>query len=64
MLQVCLQLSQYYKIMTFEEGIWMAIILNGIGLPIFFLAYYIAFKKHDDEERKKEEDKKPKPWQW
>ena len=42
----------------------MAIILNGIGLPIFFLAYYIAFSKHNEEERQKEEDKKPKPWQW
>ena len=42
--------------MTFEEGIWMAIILNGIGLPIFFLAYYIAFSKHNEEERQKEED--------
>ena len=50
--------------MTFEEGVMMALILNGIGLPIFFLAYYIAFSKHNEEERQKEEDKKPKPWRW
>ena len=42
----------------------MAIILNGIGLPIFFIAYYIGFKKHDEKIQKEEEDKKPKPWQW
>jgi len=48
--------------MTFEQGIWMAIILNGIGLPLFFLAYYMAFKKHEEKVRKEKEDKKPKPW--
>ena len=48
--------------MTFEQGIWMAIILNGIGLPLVFLAYYMAFKKHEEKLRKEKEDKKPKPW--
>ena len=50
--------------MTFEEGVMMALILNGIGLPIFFIAYYIGFKKHDEEIQKEEDNKKPKPWQW
>ena len=36
--------------MSWNEGIWMAIILNGIGLPIFFIAYYLGFKKHEQEE--------------
>ncbi len=50
--------------MTWNDGIWMAIVLNGIGLPLFFIAYYIGFRKHEEEEKQKEEDKKPKPWQW
>ena len=48
--------------MTFEQGIWMAIILNGIGLPLFFLAYYMAFKKHDEQVQAEKDAKEPKPW--
>ena len=48
--------------MTLEQGIWMTIILNGIGLPLFFLAYYMAFKKHEEKVRKEKEDEEPKPW--
>ena len=50
--------------MTLEQGIIMAIVLNGIGLPLFFIAYYIGFKKHEEEIQKEEEAKKPKPWRW
>ena len=50
--------------MSLEEGIIMSLVLNGIGLPLFFFAYYIGFKKHDEKIQKEEEDKKPKPWQW
>jgi hypothetical protein len=51
--------------MTLEEGIIMAIVLNGIVLPLLLFAYYKGFKDYDDKKRKEEEDaKKPKPWQY
>ena len=48
--------------MTLEEGIWMAIILNGIVWPLFFFAYYIGFKNHENKKREEEDSKKQKPW--
>ena len=49
--------------LTFEEGIWMAIILNGIGLPLFFFAYYKGFKNHENKKREEQDAKKLKPWE-
>ena len=49
--------------MTFEEGMTMAIVLNGIGIPLLFFAYYMAFKNYEDKKREEEEAKKPKPWE-
>ena len=48
--------------MTLEEGIWMAIVLNSIGLGLFVFAYYQAFKNHENKKRAEEEAKKPRPW--
>ncbi|SVE02906.1 uncharacterized protein METZ01_LOCUS455760 [marine metagenome] len=48
--------------MTLEEGVIMGLILNGIGLPILFFAYYKAWKNHEDKIRAEEEAKKPRPW--
>ena len=37
--------------MTFVEGITMALILSGIGLPLVIFAYYKAFKNYENKER-------------
>ena len=50
--------------MTFVEGITMALVLSGIGLPLVIFAYYKAFKNYENKERENEEAKKKKPWQW
>ena len=49
--------------LTLEEGILMAITLNGICIFIFFLAYFIAMRNYNAKVRQEEEDKKPKPWE-
>ena len=49
--------------MTLEEGIWMGIIINSIGLSLLIFAYYKAFKNHEDKQRAEEEEKKKKPWE-
>ena len=49
--------------MTLEEGIFMAIFINGIGIPLICLAYYFAFKNHEEKIRQEEEAKQPKPWE-
>jgi len=48
--------------MTLEEGIWMGIVINSIGLSLLIFAYYKAFKNHEDKELAEKEAKKPKPW--
>ena len=50
--------------MTLEEGIIMAIVLNGIVLPLLLFAYYTGFKNLEDKKRNEEDAKKPKPWQY
>ena len=50
--------------MTFVEGITMALVLSGIGLPLVIFAYYKAFKNYENKEREDKEAKKKRPWQW
>jgi hypothetical protein len=49
--------------MTLEEGIIMGLTLNGIGVLLFFFAYYIGFKKYEEKIQAEEDAKEPKPWQ-
>jgi len=48
--------------LTLDQGILMALVVNGIGIPLLFFAYYKAFKNHEDKKREEEDAKKPKPW--
>ena len=37
--------------LTLDQGILMALVVNGIGIPLLFFAYYKAFKNYEDRSR-------------